>query len=250
MGTKLTIDQGNTRAKIAVWSDSADSGAGRRCVASHTFAQLSAADVVGLCREYDVDGAILCAVAVTAPDAVDALRARLGERRLCLSHETPLPLAIDYAGPETLGMDRVAAAVGAWSLPAMAGRDILVADLGTAVTYDRVTADGRYAGGNIAPGIFMRLRALNSFTARLPMVDPEGPVPQWGDCTETALRAGAVQGVVAELEYYRSLLAPGAAAVLSGGGAHLVTDRVRFPHTVVHDLVNRGLDTILAYNGV
>ncbi|MGN0960124.1 MAG: type III pantothenate kinase, partial [Coriobacteriales bacterium] len=67
----------------------------------------------------------------------------------------------------------------------------LVVDMGTAITYDVVTADGKFLGGNIAPGIFVRLEALNHFTKALPLVETDGDCPRWGYDTTTALRAGA-----------------------------------------------------------
>jgi type III pantothenate kinase len=143
----------------------------------------------------------------------------------------------------------VAAAVGAHALMGNSGCDILVADIGTAITYDVVTADNCYRGGNIAPGIFMRLKALNCFTARLPQIEPKGGAcPMWGYDTETALRSGAINGVVAELEYYYSQLTGNAVAVLTGGGAELVSQRLSFKPIVVPTLVNLGLNSILQYN--
>ena len=127
--------------------------------------------------------------------------------------------------------------------------DILVSDVGTAITYDHVSRDNVHHGGNIAPGIFMRLKALNHYTARLPLVEPEEvPTPLWGQSTETALCSGAILGVVAELEYYRSQLPPDAVVVLGGGGTHLLRDRLPFQHTVVNNLVSLGLNTIIRFN--
>jgi type III pantothenate kinase len=166
-----------------------------------------------------------------------------------LTVNTPMPISINYRTPNTLGVDRIAAAVGAHALMGNSNCDILVADIGTAITYDVVTADNCYRGGNIAPGIYMRLKALNCFTARLPQIEPEeGDTPMWGYDTETALRSGAINGVVAELEYYYSQLNKNAVAVLTGGGAKLVSDRLSFKPIVVPSLVHIGLNSIIQYN--
>ena len=81
------------------------------------------------------------------------------------------------------------------------------------------------------------------------MVDPvNGDIPLMGYNTETALRSGAVNGVVAEIEYYRSHLAPDATAVITGGSAHQISERLSFDHTVVDGLVSQGLNNIILYN--
>lgn len=244
MAYNLTIDQGNTAAKLAVWTLPPDV----RLVDVRISREHTADALALLCNEYDIQCAIYCSVTTPHCPVLGMLRQRC-HKVIEFGVDTPAPLAVDYATPDTLGVDRLAAAVGAYTLPESAGHDIMVVDIGTAITYDKVTADGRYCGGNIAPGIFMRLRALNRFTARLPMVEPEtGDVPLWGYDTETALRSGAINGVVAELEYYRSKLPADAVAILTGGGAELVSGRLTFTHKVVHNLVSTGLNRIINYN--
>jgi len=164
-----------------------------------------------------------------------------------LTASTPLPITIGYDTPETLGVDRIAAAVGAYTL--YPGEEVLIADIGTAATYDRLTADGCFAGGNIAPGIGMRLRALSRFTARLPLIDSKGRTQLFGTSTETAMRSGAVNGIVAEINYYFSQLPKGARLLLAGGWAQDIECRIKElnPQTVPM-LVSIGLNRILSYN--
>lgn len=244
MQYNLTIDQGNTAAKMALWTREPQP----RCVDIRICQEHTAEAVARLCNEAEIDTAIYCTVTTPHSPALGVLRQRC-RNVIELKHTTPTPLRIDYATPQTLGVDRLAAAVGAYSLPMARGRDILIVDIGTAITYDTVTADARYRGGNIAPGIFMRLQALNRFTARLPMVEPKGgPCPMWGYDTETALRSGAIHGVIAELEYYRSKLPQAAVAVLTGGGASEISDHLNFKHTVVENLTAIGLISIINHN--
>jgi type III pantothenate kinase len=84
---------------------------------------------------------------------------------------TATPLKIEYATPQTLGSDRIAAAVGAWN--ENPGNNMLVIDAGSAITIDFITNNGVYKGGNIAPGVRMRLRALHEYTGRLPLVEKD-----------------------------------------------------------------------------
>lgn len=235
----LTIDQGNSSAKIALWE-------GPELIDEETFQRrLRRADLEEVVRRFAPRKALCCSVTGNGPQMVDWLSRRGIEARL-LSCEVPLPLAIDYTTPETLGPDRIAAAVGAWSI--FPGENSLVVDMGTAVTYDVVTADGHYAGGNIAPGVGMRLRALRSFTARLPEVNGYGETPEFGHDTMTAMRAGAVRGVAGEINYYRSLLPQGTRVVLTGGWSQRVGSFLDFPVTIEPCLVTKGLLSILLYN--
>lgn len=246
MSVYLTIDQGNTSAKLALW---AADGTLLRTEARMRF---TVRDVATFAGDMDICGAIYCTVSGRSGAMLRALERRCGHV-IDFNIDTPMPLVVDYKSPHTLGLDRVAAAVGAFCKPGYEGRELLVVDIGTAITYDRVAADGHFTGGNIAPGINMRLRALNHYTARLPLVDAvkwRGDVPRWGTTTVEALYAGAVRGVVGELTYYRGLLGADAGVVLTGGGSDTVARLVDFDVTVEHDLVSRGLYEILRYNAV
>lgn len=120
-------------------------------------------------------------------------------KQLLPSHLPPF-IQLEYKTPQTLGADRLAAVLGARSL--QPHRSLLVIDAGTCITYDVLLADGRYLGGNISPGLDMRLQAMHKFTARLPNVLSNGNVPLLGNTTETALRSGAIHGIRFEIEGY------------------------------------------------
>lgn len=240
MGLSLTIDQGNSSAKVAVWDRD-------RLVELSTFKAMTDDVINNFAARYSIDKAIFSSVA----DYQDNLLSRLnaaGIKATELTHGTPLPLVIDYATPLTLGVDRIAAAVGAMSLHP--GRELLVVDAGTAVTYDNVSADGHFIGGNIAPGIGLRLKALNAFTARLPLISGRGETMLWGNSTESAMRSGAVNGVIAEITYYHSRLSADAIVVLSGGWGHELAQKLDFETDYHESLVNRGLNEILKYNEI
>ena len=241
MAIKLTIDQGNTAAKVAVWS-------GDEIVVEAVYRGLAERDIESLADGVGgrFDAAIYSSVRDVETDVRDFIRAR-SDRFIELTHDTPLPIKVAYSTPETLGRDRIAAVVGAYGMTA--GNWTLVADCGTAITYDVLSPDGVFVGGNIAPGIFMRLEALNHFTSRLPLVETSGECPLWGTDTESALRAGAINGVVAELRYYRGMLpVDDPKVVLTGGSADLVSSRAGFDLIVDSELVLKGLNSILKYN--
>ncbi|QJX46823.1 type III pantothenate kinase [Hymenobacter taeanensis] len=166
---------------------------------------------------------------------------------------TPLPIQNGYATPQTLGADRLAAAVGAaWLLP---GRNVLIVDAGTAIKCDLVEAAGIFRGGSISPGLAMRFQALHTFTGRLPLVerpaDPTLPITLTGDDTLSAIRSGVLNGAAAEVrgmvEEYRAHY-PGLAVVLAGGDAAFFHARLKGSIFVIPELVLMGLHRILVHH--
>ena len=130
------------------------------------------------------------------------------------------------------------------------GENLLVVDAGSCVTYEACTPD-TYHGGNIAPGLRMRLRAMHEHTARLPEVEPDGDMPLFGNSTATAIRCGALRGIQYEIEgcarameqhYGKTRL------ILTGGDAPLINKTLNIEAIVDRSLVLRGLNHILQYN--
>lgn len=162
------------------------------------------------------------------------------------NNSTPCPLKIKYGTPGTLGPDRIAAAVGAWSKSP--GRNILVIDAGSAITYDIVDNKGNFLGGNIAPGIKMRLRSLHEFTDRLPMVVKDGDVPFIGYDTETAIRSGVITGICHEIEGYIRAAREKFGEVfvfLTGGDGISLKNNIKSSIFADKFLVAKGLNRIL-----
>lgn len=239
MGYNLTIDQGNSAAKIAVWE-------GDNIMYDVGFKQFKSEHVNGLIAKFPaIERAIYCSVANDGAEIINSLKSHK-IKTLTLDCNTPLPISNAYKTPLTLGKDRIAAAVGAWC--SHKNKDILVIDLGTAITYDVVTADGCYIGGNIAPGVTMRLEALHNFTSRLPMVDPYGACPLWGEDTATAIRSGVLNGVVGEIYHYKKRLSHSPVVILTGGNSSLIEKMLDFTPEIDNHLVLRGLNRILIYN--
>lgn len=223
----LLADFGNTRVKAAVL----ENGTLRH---------------VDDMKEVDVDGGMWCSVHPLDSGTEEWMKAH-GMKRL--TADTPTPLRNDYSSPRSLGMDRLAAAVGAWSMKP--GHDLLVVDAGTAVTYDFVSADGVYMGGNIAPGIELRLRSLHEHTGALPLVSANGDVPLFGKDTETAIRSGVINGIRMELDGYvnqmRSIY-PSVLVFLTGGDAEFFDIKGKSTTFAVPELVLRGLARIYEFN--
>ncbi len=189
--TNLVIDIGNTRTKAAVFE-------GEKLLEKIIFSGDSISKIKELQTNHSFKKSIYLATGKIEPAFGKFLKEDL--KAIELSHKTKVPVQNKYGTPETLGRDRLAAVVGAQAF--FPNCNCLVIDAGTCITYDWLTAEGDYLGGNIAPGITMRLEAMNHFTARLPLVekaDIENPI---GKSTELALRNGALWGAVQEVDGY------------------------------------------------
>lgn len=243
MKKHLCIDCGNTHAKAALFD-------GDEVVAEVMTGYDDLSPLVHFASGSGACAALMSSTshrsAAVAAAVSPLLSCPLGE----LTHLTPLPLTIGYRTPATLGRDRIAAAVGAWQL--FTGSNVLVVDAGTCITLDVVTATGVYLGGNIAPGVEMRLKAMHDYTSRLPLADISGEVPLVGYDTDTALRSGAVLGAAAEVEgTARAIKAVTGQlkVMLTGGSAELLSQYLGEINVGVEPhLVLRGLNAIIGYN--
>lgn len=243
----LIIDIGNSRTKYyvfkhcdAVTSETEEGGA---LSGLHPFIEQATKQL-----KRRIDNAIVSSTIDICPEARQQLEA-LPCPVLFFTSGTPTPLQNQYATPETLGPDRLAAAVGAWCQ--CKRHPLVVIDAGTCITIDFVTADGIYKGGNISPGLNMRLAAMHDYTAHLPLVDLNGKRPEWGYDTETAIRSGVRFGAWYELLGYiqtvyhrRSMRAYATGGDIEtilpfGWGERVIIDPI---------LVARGLNYILKYN--
>jgi len=166
-----------------------------------------------------------------------------------LDHTTALPVKIVYSTPETLGRDRMAAACGAKAI--YPGKNCLVISAGTCMTTDILLGTGLYLGGNISPGLKMRLKAMHENTAKLPLAEPGWPDRPFGDSTIHALQNGSGLGMAMEIEgiFQRAKDAFGEVLiVMTGGDAVFLADRIESQIFVAPELVTQGLFQILAFN--
>ncbi len=168
---------------------------------------------------------------------------------LKLTAATPLPLKNNYKSPETLGNDRLAAVAGAHFL--FPGKACLAIDAGTCITYDFISAKGVYEGGNITPGINMRLKAMHTFTSGLPLVPLKKTNSSVGKDTRTSILTGALQGALLEMEgfikHYEAAFGT-LTAILTGGDADYFANKMKSEIFVNPNLVLIGLNQILNYN--
>jgi type III pantothenate kinase len=235
---QLVIDQGNTRLKLGVFE-------GNALLEQAIWTQWTLEELLGWVQQFPINKGILCSVAGPAAAIIDALAPRFFFT--ALGHQTPLPFVNTYATPETLGKDRLAVVAGAQQM--FPDSACMVIDSGTCIKYECLSADGQYLGGNIAPGVHMRTRAMHEFTARLPLVEQHIPDSPIGDRTVSALQNGAYRGLLLEIEGFIGLfqahLGTPLQIVLTGGDAPFLAQHLNLPLQVVPHLTLLGLNAIL-----
>lgn len=240
----LTLDIGNTSVKYGCFEDD---------VLRETDIVQTKEQVKEVVEKWKPTHVILASVAGPTDIWAADLRAQVpGQIVEFKPAYMPLPIHNDYATPQTLGADRLAAAVGAaWLRP---GRDSLIIDAGTAIKCDWVEGGHTFRGGSIAPGLRLRFQALHTFTGRLPLLEmpPDllAEIPLTGTDTESAIRSGVLNGAVAEvngmLDHYRAQR-PALGVLLAGGDAAFFQSRLKGPIFVIPELVLLGLHQILVH---
>ena len=220
------------------------------------YKSFSSSDVERLFDLYDISDSIISSVVNIEAAIVNTLHRR-SQHFVLFDHMTPVPIVNRYDTPQTLGQDRLAAAVGAKSI--CPDENLLIIDAGSAITYDFVSDKGEYLGGNIAPGLKMRLTMLQRMTKKLPLVevDENELIPLFGKNTRDAIAAGVVRGIAYEVKGYMRTLqtkVPHFQTFLTGGNAPYVLNNVRTSRNEERKLhyekylVLRGLNEILGYS--
>lgn len=239
----LVIDIGNTRIKYSLCTP-------EEVIKTVSVDFISPALVSALKQEYsELQNVILSSVRNYSPALKSALAEQF-ETFIELDHSTPLPIENCYESKETLGKDRIAAVVGAFHL--YPNSNVLVIDAGTAITYDLLSAEGKYLGGNISPGLEMRFKALSHFTGKLPKVEQGEFKELIGKTTEQAIRAGVQHGIEYEVERaiasfkenYNNLK-----VIMTGGDADFFDKSLKNSFFVHFNLTSIGLNRILQHNG-
>lgn len=239
----LVLDLGNSYGKIAVCE-------GSHVLEAATYEQVTSREIAYFNARYPgIRGAIVSSVVNDSREIIDYLN-HLYPTCIELDHGTPIPLENRYSTPDTLGYDRIAAAVGAYTI--YPGKNVLVIDAGTAVTYDIVTSRGEFMGGNISPGMDIRFKSLNRYTSRLPHLEnpPEKP-PLVGNSTREAIQSGIVNGLLFEIDGFIAAISqnyPKLQVVLTGGDAKYFAGMLKSSIFVDLNLNLIGLNRILEHN--
>jgi type III pantothenate kinase len=238
----LVVDIGNSRTKVALFNQG-------ELMISFPVDYFTPDNLDQLLADYPtIKSAIVSSVKENQEEFFSALMNRI-PFIVNLDHNTKLPIENCYETPETLGKDRIAAAVGANKL--YPNRNLLVIDAGTAITYDFISNKNQYFGGFISPGLNMRFKALNHFTDKLPLLKPQIPNIYKGNNTENSIRGGIQYGLNGEInqmiQYFNDLYG-NLTIILTGGDATYFEKLLRINIFVAPEITLMGLNAILEFN--
>jgi len=239
----LVLDLGNSYGKIAVCDD-------KKVIESATYEKISSREIAYFHTRYkELTGVIISSVVNYSREIIDYL-GNLYDLCIELDQSTSIPLVNRYRTPDTLGYDRIAAAVGAYTI--YPETNVLVIDAGTAITYDIVTSEGEFIGGNISPGLEIRFKSLNKYTTRLPHLErPDEKPPLVGSSTKVAIQSGVVNGLLFEMDGFIDTISqeyPQLQVVLTGGDANYFVGKLKSSIFVDLNLNLIGLNRILEHN--
>ena len=237
----LILDIGNTLQKIAVF-DSDES------VYSQSFKKITKEILASFFEQFPVKKSILSSVADVDVQIVDFLQNNT--KMIRFSYETKLPITILYKNPETLGLDRIANAVGAAAL--FANKNILSIQAGTCLVLDFVNENGEYLGGSISPGLKMRFEALHEKTKQLPLLkDLDDCINLMGTDTNSSIKCGVINGIKYEIEGYikdYNAKYENLTILLTGGNANYLQKLIKNTIFAAPNVVMKGLNEIIKCN--
>jgi type III pantothenate kinase len=234
----LVVDYGNSLAKVGIFDH-------RKLIDQQMF---TTPDELKLfLQNFSADNFIISSVNHEASTIL--LWVSHIKHKFILTATLPLPIENHYGTPATLGVDRIAGVCGAQEK--FPGANCLVIDAGTCVTYDFIDDKKNFLGGGISPGLKMRFKAVNTFTARLPLVNPADNPELIGSTTETCIQSGVILGMVEEIQgvimrYQQQF--EGLRVILCGGDARFFENKLKGPIFAIPELVLSGLNSILIYN--
>lgn len=238
----LIIDIGNTSTKIAI-------GNATNLMHSLVYPSIDIDLLNNLKFKFpEIKNSIVSNVSTNRKDIIKWLK--INYFFIEFNHNTPIPIKNQYQTPETLGLDRLACAVGSYSM--FPNNNILCIDAGTCIKFDFISSEAVYYGGAISPGLQMRLHALHNFTARLPLINYCGEkIELIGNSTKNSILSGVVNGIIAEIngiiEMYQNEHID-LKVILTGGDTNYFEKKIKNMIFAQPNLVAIGLNKILNYN--
>jgi type III pantothenate kinase len=235
----LAIDIGNSRIKWARFEQ-------QKVIESGMVLESDLSELKALMAFHAGDNITISSVIKLSSDFLAFCKE---SNAMLIDSSTPIPITNNYATPTTLGMDRLCAAIGAKSL--FPESPVLSIDIGTCIKYEFITANGKYEGGNISPGLQMRFSSLNNYTSKLPALKPERTIGPIGRSTNEALRLGVQQGMLFEIQTMISTmqtLHPNLKTVGTGGDLPFFVNELKTHIFADLLLVLRGINEIYLHN--
>jgi len=238
---QLVIDIGNTRIKAALFE-------GKELKAFYVYDSTTQLLASGILEKYPVKNCILASVVNEIEPFLEKLSWKV--KVLLFNSDTAIPIKNLYKSAQTLGSDRLAAAVGGSLM--FPNKNVLVIDAGTCIKYNFVSNTNEYLGGGISPGLQMRFKAMHTFTSRLPLLRVDEKMDALiGTNSQESIISGVQFGAVAELngiiELYKQQY-PDINVVLTVAEVDFFEKRLKNSIFADQNLILKGLNEILDYN--
>jgi len=240
--TTLCFDFGNTRLKLAVFEEGK---------LKETFVMENDQDdtIRQLLEKYKPHKSILSSVINHNPGMEAILSATTKFHRL--SWQSKIPLTTPVGKPQDIGADRLALCVAAIDLFPQSNN--LVVGLGSAITYNFINKFHAFVGGSISPGMEMRFKSLQMFTAKLPLIEKDWNFPLIGYDTRTNILSGVILGMAKEIDGIINSYAEKYGnfnVLLTGGDAPYFVYHLKNRIFADPDLICKGLYIISETNNV
>jgi len=238
----LTIDVGNSRIKAAVFEQNT-------LLEFFIFSKEELLNELNFILEkfQKIENLVVASVGTIEKEHFLSLSDRV--KIHFVSHETEFPFTNLYSTPTTLGIDRMVLAAGAVLNYPKQNR--LVIDAGTCITYDFIDENDNYLGGAISPGIGLRYRALNQYTAKLPLLTQKQPENFIGNSTHESIHSGVINGVALEIdgfiERYKTQYAK-FIIILTGGDADFLAVQLKNTIFANSNFLLESLNQTFQYN--
>jgi type III pantothenate kinase len=236
----LVIDIGNTRIKSALYAGNT----------LYAFKIFNSFDQLLADTEFihKANQAIIGSVVEGLDSFYESLHQKMPT--IIFKSSTKIPLINLYQSATTLGSDRLSAAIASYYLHP--NNNVLTIDAGTCIKYNFTNSKNEYLGGAISPGISMRFKALQQFTSKLQLVEPDWSYHNLiGTTTQNSILSGVLNGSVAEVDgiinNYK-LQYPEVLILLTGGDSEFLAKRLKNSIFAHQNLVLKGLNDILNYN--
>jgi type III pantothenate kinase len=251
----LAIDIGNTNTLVGLMEDSAIIGSWRlttvrdRTADEHGVLIKNLLALGGFSDRKIAGIAISCVVPPLLPSIREMAVKYFGCEPFIVQPGIKTGMPILYEHPQEVGADRIVNSVAGYR---KYGGPCIVIDLGTATTFDAVSAKGEYLGGIIAPGILISAEALFQRAAKLPRVEIREPEEVIGRNTVSAMQSGIYYGYLGLIEKIISMiqeqLGDNTTTVATGGLAPLIAKRTPSIHHIHPDLIMEGLQILFDMN--
>lgn len=240
--TTLCFDFGNTRLKCGVFT-------GEELQEVLVLADDATATIEGLIEKYRPAKSILSSV-IHHNAEMEGLLASATRFHL-LDHRSRIPVTTPVGKPQDIGADRLALVVAAVHL--FPGKNNLVVGLGSAITYNFINKHKEFVGGGISPGMEMRFKSLQLFTAKLPLVEKDWNFPLIGYDTRTNITSGVILGMAKEIDGMIDAYAEKYGnfnVLLTGGDAPYFVYHLKNKIFADPNLIFKGLYAISEHNNV